>query len=170
MIDGLLEAKTKLRRMNDAWFNAQTWDDPQYGVEAYRYYKLLSCILEGKPLVDIPALNLSDEVTKSCSEKKDQWFKRAALDCFPVLLAADEQPNETYNATVAAYRAKGAEKKPEGVETLIDETSADSIGMCVEDSQREFEYALVAQLRAAWDKYEAARKAFLDANNASLGQ
>jgi hypothetical protein len=170
MIDGLLEAKTKLRRMNDAWFNAQTWEDPQYGVEAFRYYKLLSCLLEGRPLIEVPAVDLMGEVSKGCSEKKDAWFKHAALECFPALVAADQQPDTTYNATVAAYRAKGVEKKPEGVESLIDETSADAIGACVEDCQREFEYVLVAQLKTAWDKYEAARKAFLDANNTALGQ
>jgi hypothetical protein len=170
MIDGLLEAKTKLRRMNDAWFNAQTWEDPQYGVEGFRYYKLVSCLLEGRPLIEIPAVDLMAEISKSCSEKKDAWFKRAALECFPMLLTADEQPSTAYNETVAAYRKKGAEKKPEGVESLIDETSSDAIGACVEDCEREFEYVLVAQLKASWDKYEAARKAFLDANNAALGQ
>jgi len=166
MIDGLLEAKTKLRRMNDAWFNAQTWEDPQYGVEAFRYYKLLSCLLEGRPLIEIAPADLMAEVQKGCSEKKDAWFKRAALECFPVLVAADAPPDAVYNETIAAYRKKGAEKKAsEDAPSLIDETSMDAVNLCVEDCQREFEVALVAKLKSAWDNYEAARKAFIEANN-----
>lgn len=174
MIDSYLEANTKLRRMSDAWFNAQTWDDPQYGAEAFRYYKLLSCLLDGRALVDIPAPQIADEITKSCAEKKEAWFRRAALECFPVLVAADAQPDAAYNETVAAYRKKGAEKKPaaegETPAPTIDELSSEMISGCTAEGLREFEFIIVAKVKAAYDKYEAARKAFLEANTKALGQ
>jgi hypothetical protein len=173
MIDSFLEANTKLRRMSDAWFNAQTWEDPQYGVEAFRYYKLLSCLLEGRPIIEINPPDLNAEIAKGCADKKDAWFRRAALECFPVLLAADAQPDAVYNETVAAFRKKGAEKKKAEDGTpipTIDELSIESISLCATEGQRDFEFALVAKVKAAWDKYEAARKQFLEANTKALGQ
>jgi hypothetical protein len=169
MIDAALEAQTKLRRRSDAWFNAQTWEDPQYHAEAFDFYKLLTCVLD-RPLVDIPAAEIANKILESCAEKKDAWFKRAAIDCYPALLVENATPDEAFKATVAAYRKKGEEAAKAKSETsVIDETSIDAIKECAETGRTELESALAAKLKAAFLSYDKAGKDFLAANAQALG-
>jgi hypothetical protein len=168
MIDGALEAQTKLKRRSDAWFNAQTWEDPQYHPEAFAYYKFLTCLLD-RPLVDLPAAEIAAKVSESCAEKKDAWFKRVAVDCYPLLLVENGTPDEAFKTTVAAYRKKGEEAAKAKSETsVIDETSIDYVKECAEAGRTELEAALAAKFKAAFMAYENASKAFLKANADAL--
>jgi hypothetical protein len=166
MIDHALTAQTKLTRRSDAWFNAQTWEDPQYHAEAFDYYKLLTCILD-KPIADLKATDLAGKVDESCAADKTAWFKRVAVDCFPVLLEEKATPDDAFKTTVEAYRKAGLEAakatpKPEG--PVIDEMSVDSVRACAEAGRLEFEQALAKKFKAAFLAYEDAKKVFLKAN------
>jgi hypothetical protein len=164
MIDAALDAQTKMKRRSDAWFNAQTWEDPQYHPEAFAYYKLLTCLLD-RPLVDLPAAEIAAKVSESCAEKKDAWFKRVAVDCYPALLEEKGTPDEAFKATVAAYRKKGEEAAKAKSETsVIDESSIDYVRECADAGRTELEAALAAKFKAAFLAYEAASKEFLKAN------
>jgi hypothetical protein len=168
MIDAALEAQTKMKRRSDAWFNAQTWEDPQYHAEAFAFYKLLGCILD-RPIVDIPAAELSAKISESCTDKKDAWFKRVGVECYPLLLPDNGTPDEAFKATVAAYRKKGEEAAKAKAETsAIDETSIDYIKECAEAGRIELENGLAAKFKAAFMAYEKASKEFLQANNDAL--
>jgi len=169
MIDAALDAQTKLKRRSDAWFNAQTWEDPQYHPEAFSYYKFLTCLLD-RPLVDLPAAEIAAKVSESCAEKKDAWFKRVAVDCYPALLVENGTPDEAFKATVAAYRKKGVEAAKAKAETsAIDETSIDYVKECAEAGRTELEAALATKFKAAFMAYETASKEFLRANADALG-
>jgi hypothetical protein len=169
MIDAALEAQTKLRRRSDAWFNAQTWEDPQYHAEAFDFYKLLTCVLD-RPLADVPAAEIGNKILESCAEKKDAWFKRVAIDCYPALLVENATPDEAFKATVTAYRKKGEEAAKAKAETsVIDETSIDAVKECAEAGRTELESALATKLKAAFLAYEKAGKDFLAANAQALG-
>lgn len=170
MIDAALDAQTKLTRRSDAWFNAQTWDDPQYLAEAFAYYKMLGCLID-RPIAELKAPELSTKVDESCAADKIAWYKRVAVDCFPLLLDEKATPDEAFKATVAAYRKTGIEAakatpKPEG--PVIDELSIESVRACSEAARMELEGSLATKLKATFLAYEKASKDFLAANNDAL--
>jgi len=168
MLDSYLESEVKLNRLNNAWFNAQTWDDPQYHPEAFRYYKLLRCLLNDRKLGDMAPLDIAAAVTKRCADENDKagLFRLVAFGCYPALLSAAAEPDQEFKDTLAAYYKIFKGKS----EDKVDGTSKDALVECMKTSRVEFENDLVGKLKKGWEDYSKARKEFLDANNAAIGK
>lgn len=162
MLDGFLEGQTKVKKMDTAWFNAQTWDDPQYHPNAFKYYKLLGCVLKDQKVAEMVPAEINVAVAKSCAEDKAAWFRRVAFDCYTQLYTDDSPPDQAFVDALVAIRAKAAGK--------VDETSRQALGDCIKEGREQFELDLARKLEPTWHGYDKARKEFLDANNLALGK
>ncbi|MDD5309856.1 MAG: hypothetical protein PHU25_21275, partial [Deltaproteobacteria bacterium] len=164
MIDAFEEGETELKRSETAWFNSLIWDDPQYLPVSFKYGKFLGCVLKDKKIADINPTQLGPEITKSCESDQPGWFRRVAFQCFPMLSASDAEPDQGFKDMVAAIR-----KQADGKEEKVDQFSRDAIVECVTKTREAFEAEQSRTLSPAMKSYEKARSAFLEANNAALG-
>lgn len=156
-----LEAKSKLSEHGDQWFGAQQSNDAKYTAKAQRYFAMLRCVMKDKNIAEIVPNEVSSAIQDSCLNDKQGWFRRAAFECLPSLLADPSEADKAeYTTTLAAFRKSGAER--------LDHNSVFGIESCLDDGRSALEAELIESLAKTWHDYVVAQNALLDSIETKL--
>jgi hypothetical protein len=158
--EGLFKGKEKLDKTADAWFGAQQSDNDKYKIDAFKYFKLLECVLPDQKIEEISVLDINGAIRDSCigSDKRAAWFRRVGYECIPGLLEDAGEPNDSFAATIAASRK----------EDRMDSSSKFAVEDCLDSSRDWLESELIEPLALSWAGYVKAQNDLLDAIKAKV--
>ncbi|MDJ0763645.1 MAG: hypothetical protein QNJ97_11730 [Myxococcota bacterium] len=158
--EAFVKSTPDLDRTADAWFGAQQSDNEKFTVDAYRYFKLLGCVLPGEAIEKISVQDINLTVKDSCQAEKAAWFRRVAHDCLPALKKDPGAPSEAYAAAIAASRDA----------PRMDHASKFGIQDCLKETRGVLESEIIEPLARTWVDYVKTQKALLDAIDAALAE
>jgi len=156
--DLFFKGKKELNKAADAWLGAQQSNDPKYQTKAFKYFKLLGCVLPDKEISEIETTELNSVVQNSCVKDKSAWFRRIAYECLPTLLEKAGKPNEGFAKTIKASR--GAER--------MDHSSKFGIEDCLKSTRGSMEEEMIESIALAWAGYVKAQNELLNAIDAKI--
>ena len=158
--ESYFKGKENLDKVADAWFGAQQSDADKYKTNAYKYFKLLGCVLPEQKVGEISVLDLNDTVRNSCigKEKRVPWFRRVAFECLPNLRGDAGEPSEEFAEAIKASRK----------EERMDHSSKFAIEDCLKSSRDWVESDIIEPLAVVWAGYVKAQNALLDAIEGEL--
>ncbi len=145
------KGKKLIDKAANAWFGAQQSSDDKYKLDAFKYFKLLECVLPNKKIQEIKITDLNYTVAESCRTDKAAWFRRVAYECVPNLVGKGEEPNEAFAKAIEASHG----------EDRMDHSSKFGIEDCLKSTRGELEGEIIETLAVAWADYIKAQNALL---------
>ncbi len=154
--------KKLLDKTANDWLGAQQSNDEKYTANAFKYYKLLECVLPDKKIEEIDTIDINMTVKNSCAKAaaKAGWFRRVAYECLPKLAEKNGEPTEAFEAVIK--KSRGAER--------MDHASKFGIEDCLKASRDYVESEIIEEIALAWATYVKAQNELLTAINSELEQ
>jgi hypothetical protein len=154
------KGKKLLDKCGNAWLGAQQSKDEKYQAKAYKYFKLLGCVLPDQKVEELDTTDINLTIKDSCAKAdvKTAWFRRVAYECLPRLAEEAGEPDEAYEA--ALKKSRGAER--------MDHASKFGIEDCLKSSRDFLESDIIQAVALAWASYVKAQNELLAAIKAEL--
>ncbi|MCP4606759.1 MAG: hypothetical protein GY847_40675 [Proteobacteria bacterium] len=156
--EGYFKGKKSLDKTSSAWLGAQQSDDDKYTLDAFKYFKLLGCVLPDKKIEELDTSEINNVINESCRKDKAAWFRRVAYDCVPKLLENAGNPSEAYATTLEKSRES----------ERMDHASKFGIEDCLKKSRDSMESEMIEGVALAWANYVKAQNSLLSTIDSKL--
>lgn len=152
------KGKAQLDPVANAWLGAQQSNAEKHKANAYKYYRLLGCVLPDKKISELETTEINNAIQESCRTDKTDWFRRVAFECLPNLLEKSGDPEAEFD--VALKKSRKAER--------MDHNSKFGIEDCLETTRDDVESAIIERVAKAWAGYVSAQNSLLSAIDSAL--